>query len=125
MNELWSKIFILLSGERLIAGARAFIIFVAGFAVAKLVSSAMSRMVGKHLTTHQTILVRRVVYYLVLVLFVITALRELGFNLSVVLGAAGILSVAVGFASQTSASNLISGLFLLGSSPLPSEISSG
>ena len=31
----------------------------------------------------------------------------------VVLGAAGILAVAIGFASQTSASNLISGLFLM------------
>jgi small-conductance mechanosensitive channel len=40
-------------------------------------------------------------------------MKELGFDLSVVLGAAGILSVAIGFASQTSASNLISGLFLM------------
>ena len=43
----------------------------------------------------------------------ISALRELGFDLSVMLGAAGILSVAIGFASQTSASNLISGIFLM------------
>ena len=43
----------------------------------------------------------------------VSALRELGFDLSVVLGAAGILSVAIGFASQTSTSNLISGLFLM------------
>ncbi|MDU0355214.1 mechanosensitive ion channel family protein [Paraglaciecola aquimarina] len=40
-------------------------------------------------------------------------MKELGFDLSVVLGAAGIFSVAIGFASQTSASNLISGLFLM------------
>jgi len=41
----------------------------------------------------------------------------MGFQLSVLLGAAGILSVAIGFASQTSASNLISGLFLIGEGP--------
>ena len=35
----------------------------------------------------------------------------------VLLGAAGILTVALGFASQTSASNVISGLFLLGERP--------
>ena len=42
------------------------------------------------------------------------SLKEAGFKLSVFLGAAGILTVALGFASQTSATNLISGLFLLG-----------
>jgi small-conductance mechanosensitive channel len=52
-----------------------------------------------------------------LALFVASALRELGFSLGVLLGAAGVLSVAIGFASQTSASNLISGLFLIGERP--------
>ena len=42
------------------------------------------------------------------------SLKEAGFKLSVFLGAAGILTVALGFASQTSASNLISGMFLIG-----------
>jgi small-conductance mechanosensitive channel len=50
-------------------------------------------------------------------IFIISALRELGFDLTILLGAAGILTVAVGFASQTSASNIISGLFLLGEKP--------
>lgn len=45
------------------------------------------------------------------------ALRQVGFDLSVLLGAAGILTVAIGFASQTSASNLVSGLFLLAERP--------
>jgi small-conductance mechanosensitive channel len=42
-----------------------------------------------------------------------TVLRQLGFDLAPLLGAAGVLSVAVGVASQTAASNVISGLFLL------------
>jgi len=45
------------------------------------------------------------------------AFEELGFKLHVVLGAAGILSVAVGFAAQTTLSNLISGFFLFGERP--------
>jgi hypothetical protein len=40
-------------------------------------------------------------------------MRQLGFDFTVLLGAAGIVTVAIGFASQTSASNLISGLFLV------------
>lgn len=43
--------------------------------------------------------------------------QELGFKLSVLLGAAGVLSVAIGFASQTTLSNLISGFFLFGERP--------
>ena len=47
-------------------------------------------------------------------LFIFTALKQLGFDLGILLGAAGILSVAIGFASQTSAANIISGLFVVG-----------
>lgn len=43
--------------------------------------------------------------------------QELGFKLSVLLGAAGVLSVAIGFASQTTLSNLISGFYLFGERP--------
>ena len=58
-------------------------------------------------------LLAQIAGYTVLVLFVISALRQFGFDFAVLLGAAGIVTVAVGFASQTSASNLISGLFLI------------
>jgi small-conductance mechanosensitive channel len=52
--------------------------------------------------------------WLILTVFIASALHQLGFKLSVVLGAAGIFSVAVGFAAQTSAANIISGLFVIG-----------
>lgn len=51
-------------------------------------------------------------YTLFIVAFVI-ALKIFGVDLKVILGAAGVLSLAVGFAAQTSVSNLISGLFLM------------
>jgi small-conductance mechanosensitive channel len=53
----------------------------------------------------------------VLALVVVSALHQLGVDLSILLGAAGILTVAIGFASQTSASNIISGLFLVAERP--------
>ena len=46
------------------------------------------------------------------------ALQVLGVDLSVLLGAAGFVTVAVGFAAQTSMSNFISGLFLMVESAL-------
>jgi len=93
---------------------RAVVILVVGFLLA--------RVVRKHLPTkrlhpqHQLVL-RRSLSYIVVGVTISWTLRELGVSLSVLIGAAGILTVAVGFAAQTSASNLISGLFLMGEQP--------
>ncbi|RZF50152.1 mechanosensitive ion channel family protein [Acinetobacter halotolerans] len=85
-----------------------------GFIIARLLSNTFIRTIGNRLNAHQRLLWRRGIFYFIFLLFIMTSLREAGFKLSVFLGAAGILTVALGFASQTSASNLISGLFLIG-----------
>lgn len=92
---------------------RAAVTLVLGFAVAKVASRFVERLVGKHLNAQRGFLSGRAVYYAIVVLILISALRQFGFEFTVLLGAAGVLSVAVGFASQTSASNIISGLFLM------------
>lgn len=92
---------------------KALFILIVGYFVAKALSNMVMRFNFAHMSNHGQVLLKRGVLYGVLILMFISALRELGFDLSVVLGAAGILSVAIGFASQTSASNLISGLFLM------------
>lgn len=96
---------------------KATIMLLAGFIVAGLASRAAGRFLSKNFSQHHVVLFRRLLYWLVLALFIASALKQLGFSLSVLLGAAGVLSVALGFASQTSASNLISGLFLIGEQP--------
>lgn len=96
---------------------RATLTIAAGFILAQLVGQGVRKLTLRHFTPHQSMLINRVLYWLILGLFFTSALRQLGFSLSVVLGAAGILSVAIGFASQTSASNLISGLFLVSEKP--------
>lgn len=52
----------------------------------------------------------RVVLWLIVI---IQGLRAVGVDLVGILGAAGVAGVAIGFASQTALSNLISGLFLI------------
>jgi small-conductance mechanosensitive channel len=103
-----------LSGIDWGAWLRAGLILVIGWGLAKGASLAAGRAANRYTAAQETMLVQRVVFYGVLALSVVTALQQMGFNLGVLLGAAGILTVAVGFASQTSASNLISGLFLIG-----------
>lgn len=59
----------------------------------------------------------KLVLYGGLAVVLISTMRELGFSLAPLLGAAGILGIALGFASQTSVSNVISGLFLIAERP--------
>lgn len=108
------QFFAFLASEQLVHLVRALILLVCGFLFASLAGRAGEKLVGRHSTRHYAVLCRRLLYWLVLVLFLTSALRELGFSLAVLLGAAGVLSVALGFAAQTSVSNLISGLFLIG-----------
>ena len=93
---------------------RAAVLITVGILLASLASRLAARALRPRLSAHVLQLVRRVVFYLILALFLASALRELGFSLAVLMGAAGVLTVAIGFASQTTASNLISGLFLIG-----------
>lgn len=85
-----------------------------GFLIARFVSNTFIRTIGTRFNAHQKLVWRRGIFYFIFLIFVMASLKEAGFKLSVFLGAAGILTVALGFASQTSASNLISGLFLIG-----------
>ena len=117
MTEIWTELVNFLVSEKVWGVVRAIILLSIGMALAKLMSAAAVKIAGNSLDNHRIMLLKRGVYYLILFLFVISALREIGFNLSVLLGAAGLFSVAIGFASQTSASNLISGLFLVAERP--------
>lgn len=89
---------------------RAALLLIAGLLLARLYARLVRRGVLDHLPRFG----RQVGGWLILGLFITAALHQLGFNIGVLLGAAGVLSVALGFAAQTSAANIISGLFVLG-----------
>lgn len=96
---------------------RALALFFAGIVLSRITGGAIVRALRDRLGLHRTLILRRVTSYTILVLFAVAAMHQLGFELGVLLGAAGIFSVAIGFASQTAASNLVSGLFLIGEGP--------
>lgn len=77
----------------------------------------LGKAAAKRFTPQSAMIVRKGVWYLGLALIAVTIIHHLNFQLTAILGAAGILSVAIGFAAQTSFSNLISGLFLVGEKP--------
>ncbi len=104
----------LVASDRLGAWVRATVLLTLGVLLSGIASRLVRRAAARHVSAHRLLLLRRLAFYLVLALFVASALRELGFSLAVLMGAAGVVTVGLSFASQTSASNLISGLFLIG-----------
>lgn len=92
---------------------QALLLLIIGYILARIFSGIVAKIVQNKMTTHGQFLLKRTVFYTILALFALSALKHAGFDLSILLGAAGLFTVALGFASQTSASNLISGLFLM------------
>jgi len=96
---------------------KAALILGVGWVAATLLTRVFRGISEFRLSAHHLSIYSRLLFYAIIALFTVTAIHQLGFKISVLLGTVGILSVAIGFASQTSASNLISGLFLLGEKP--------
>jgi len=110
----WSKI---ITAENIGVAIRVVIIIGIGLPLLRIVAKIITKTSGKHLSIHTLMLIRKAVYYFGIVIILIMVLHQLGFQLAALLGAAGIAGVAIGFASQTSLSNLISGLFLISEKP--------
>ncbi len=84
------------------------------FFLVYLVIKHLAKKIGERKLKPQTArIVLKVVRYAFYVLVVIYVLGIFNINLSALFGAAGIAGVAIGFASQTSMSNIISGFFVV------------
>lgn len=94
---------------------RAGLVLLIGLLAAWLVSRRLRR--ARKLHAQHSMVLRKLLGVVILLVTGLWVLRELGMDLGVLLGAAGILTVAVGFASQTSASNVISGVFMMAERP--------
>ena len=117
MDDLAGILNTWLAAARWVPLLKALATLAVGFLLARLAGGAVHRATHGRANAEQAMVARRLAFHLVMGISGVAALRYLGFDLSILLGAAGVLTVAIGFASQTSASNLISGLFLLGERP--------
>tara|TARA_B100001248_G_scaffold262395_1_gene258105 strand:+ start:45275 stop:46111 length:837 start_codon:yes stop_codon:yes gene_type:complete len=68
-------------------------------------------------SAHAEFVWHKVIVYAGSVLVIITILDQLGVKLTTLLGAAGIITVALGFAAQTSLSNMVNGIFMFWEKP--------
>lgn len=85
--------------------------------VVYLVARLVGRVITRRFDPHNGALAKKSILFVGLIIILLNVLVELGFDLTALLGAAGIASVAIGFASQTSLSNIISGIFLYWEKP--------
>ncbi|MFP4378106.1 MAG: mechanosensitive ion channel family protein [Spirochaetales bacterium] len=107
----------LLSTENLISVAEALLIALGGFLILRIVVFIVRRIVRKRATARSVKLITRTISWIGLGLIFSVVLLRLGVNLLPILGAAGIVGIAIGIASQASLSNIISGLFLVSEKP--------
>ncbi|HVU04163.1 MAG TPA: mechanosensitive ion channel family protein [Polyangiaceae bacterium] len=117
MKDLLDRAVAFATMDRTVDGVRAALIFALTIIVTRLGSRWVRDVVSRRGDVQRSILAGRLAAWLLFALGLSAAFEELGFKLHVLLGAAGILSVAVGFAAQTTLSNLISGFFLFGERP--------
>jgi len=106
-----------LSPDVLTRGLRVAVTIVMGLVLVRLLAVVSQRYVMKKSTLQRQMIVRKIISYTGFSLVLMAVLGELGVKLTALLGAAGIVGIAVGFASQTSVSNIISGLFLISEKP--------
>jgi small-conductance mechanosensitive channel len=109
----WSSLASLFSSGRVFAVLRALMVLGIAFLTTPVIRRTLIGVMEGRWSRQQIMLANRITTYLCYGVAAATGLRELGFEMTPLLGAAGIFSVAIGFASQTSFSNLISGMFLI------------
>lgn len=82
--------------------------------VLSFVISRLTRRLPERLPLQLASFIRKGLYALVWTFALVQGLRAVGVDLISILGAAGVVGVAIGFAAQTTLSNIISGLFIMG-----------
>ncbi len=91
----------------------ALVVFLVGFFILRISTRMLMRSVGKGLREQSSELIRKTILYIGAVILLVMVLNAAGVSVGALLGAAGVLGIAVGIASQASLSNIISGLFLV------------
>lgn len=111
LSDFFKSLFTL---ENLFRGAGICIVFVVLAFLFIIGKKSISRIPEEKIAKHHTFLIQKMMKYAFVILAIMCVLSLFGVKLSAIWGAAGIAGVAIGFAAQTSMSNLISGLFVLG-----------
>ncbi len=110
MNIDWSHY---LNAATLEKALRIILILAIGLVVIYTVAYIVKRLLPDKLSKQRKMLINRFVQYSGFITLFLILVAELKINLAAIFGAAGVIGLVVGVASQTSIGNIISGFFLV------------
>ena len=92
----------------------AVLILVVGTALIYFLAFVVKKVLPKSLSQQRKMIIQRLIYYSGFLLLAFIILAQLNISLAPFFGAAGVIGLVVGVASQTSIGNIVSGFFLVG-----------
>jgi small-conductance mechanosensitive channel len=110
MNINWSEY---LNAETFEKVLKVLIILAIGIAVIYFIAFLVKKVLPKKWSGQRKMIINRAIQYTGFVILFFIVISELKINLAPVFGAAGVIGLVVGIASQTSIGNIISGFFLV------------
>ncbi|MFA5535315.1 MAG: mechanosensitive ion channel family protein [Mariniphaga sp.] len=110
MNFDWSEFFTFATLTKTI---RILIILAVGIAITYTIAYLVKKVLPVKWSRQRKMIINRVIQYTGFVIVFLIIISELEINLAPIFGAAGIIGLVVGVASQTSFGNIISGFFLI------------
>lgn len=114
MNFDWSKYFNAETIEKLL---RIGIILVVGIIIITILATVINKLLPSKMTQQRQMLIKRFVRYTTIIILFLIIISELEINLGAIFGAAGVIGIVIGVASQTSIGNIVSGFFLVSEKP--------
>jgi small-conductance mechanosensitive channel len=114
MNFDWSKYF---NVEMLDKVLRIGIIIVVGLLLVGVLTALVKRLLPAKFSMQRKMLINRFVRYTGIVILFLIVISELDIDLTAIFGAAGVIGIVIGVASQTSIGNIVSGFFLVSEKP--------
>ena len=114
MNFDWSKYF---NVETLDTVLRIGMILVVGFIIIGILTTVVKKLLPAKFSMQRKMLINRFVKYTSVVILFLIVISEVDIDLTAIFGAAGVIGIVIGVASQTSIGNIVSGFFLVSEKP--------
>ena len=107
----------MLSGELVLRVLGSILMAFAIIVMFNVVQLVIGRLLKNRISFQRTFIVKKTIKYTGFAMAVLFLFGSMGIDTTALLGAAGIIGIAVGFAAQTTVSSFISGFFLLSEKP--------